>query len=89
MIGPALSSVVGKPSRGFFELALAEIALSAAEVLVVGDDAETDGRGGADAGCLTAVVRTGKFSAGALARAGLEPDLLLDSVADLPGRLGL
>lgn len=83
------AEVVGKPSRAFFELAIGELGLPAEAVLVVGDDAETDGRGGTGAGCLTAVVRTGKFSPEALGRAGFEPDLLLDSVADLPGRLGL
>jgi HAD superfamily hydrolase (TIGR01458 family) len=83
------AEVVGKPSRAFFDLALEELGLGPGAVLVVGDDAETDARGGAAAGCLTAVVRTGKFSEEALRRAGLEPDLLLDSIASLPERLGL
>lgn len=77
------AEIVGKPSPGFFQLALQFLGLPAGEVLVVGDDAETDGLGAAAAGCRTAVVRTGKFSERALARSGLAPDRILDSVADL------
>ena len=44
---------------------------------------EGDGVGASEAGCRTALVRTGKFTQQALARSGLEPDLILDSVSDL------
>jgi HAD superfamily hydrolase (TIGR01458 family) len=77
------AEVVGKPSARFFELCLAELALSAAAVLVVGDDASTDGLGGAAAGCRTALVRTGKYAVSGAAAGGFEPDLVVDSVADL------
>jgi HAD superfamily hydrolase (TIGR01458 family) len=79
----AQAEVVGKPSRSFFELALGTLGLAPGEVLVVGDDVEADGHGGALAGCRTALVRTGKFSQQALEAAGLSPDLVLDSVAAL------
>ena len=74
---------LGKPSPAFYALALAEMGLSPAEVLVVGDDVHNDGRGGAAAGCRTALVRTGKFDEEQLRGAGFRPDLLLDSIADL------
>ncbi len=77
------AEVVGKPSPGFFALALGALGLPPAEVLVVGDDVATDGRGGAAAGCRTAAVRTGKFREQDLERESFRPDLLLDSVADL------
>jgi len=77
----AVAEVMGKPSPRFFELALAELGLAPAEVLVVGDDAEADVAGGSRAGCRTALVRTGKGSAGG--PAGSAADLVLDSVADL------
>jgi HAD superfamily hydrolase (TIGR01458 family) len=76
-----VAEVVGKPSPRFFELALAELTLPADAVLVVGDDPSTDGVGGAAAGCRTALVRTGKYSASAAG--DLAPDLVVDSVADL------
>jgi HAD superfamily hydrolase (TIGR01458 family) len=77
------AEVIGKPSREFFELALAGLRLEAREVMMVGDDVTTDGRGAAAAGCRTALVRTGKFRDDQLAGESFEPDLILDSVADL------
>ena len=74
---------LGKPSKAFYALALAEMGLSPEEVLVVGDDVSNDGRGGALAGCRTALVRTGKFDEEQLRGAGFRPDLVLDSIADL------
>jgi HAD superfamily hydrolase (TIGR01458 family) len=82
------AEVLGKPSRGFFELALQMVGLPAERVVVVGDDVLTDAAGGASAGCRSAVVRTGKFDARALARSGFTPDLLLDSIADLTPHSG-
>jgi HAD superfamily hydrolase (TIGR01458 family) len=75
------AEVVGKPSSRFFDLALAELDLPAEAVLVVGDDAETDGAGGSAAGCRTALVRTGKDSA--VVPTGSVGDLVVDSVASL------
>ncbi len=81
------AEVLGKPSAGFFNQALAMIGRSAGQTLVVGDDVTTDVRGGAGAGCSTALVRTGKFDARALAAEKEKPDLVIDSIADLyPGR---
>lgn len=77
------AEVVGKPSRGFFELALGELGVPASEVAVVGDDPDSDAAGGHAAGCRTVLVRTGKFSEAGLARAGVRPDAVLDSMADL------
>jgi HAD superfamily hydrolase (TIGR01458 family) len=77
------ATVVGKPSPAFFELALADLGLPAHEVLVVGDDVAADARGGAAAGCRTALVRTGSFQGTEAELLGFAPDLVLDSVADL------
>jgi HAD superfamily hydrolase (TIGR01458 family) len=75
------AEVVGKPSPRFFELALADLGLPAAAVVVVGDDPETDGVGGAAAGCRTVLVGTGKFAPGQ--PTPMAPDLVVASVADL------
>ena len=77
------AEVVGKPSPAFFRLALRDMGLEAERVLVVGDDVENDARGGSAAGCRTALVKTGKFQGSPAELAGFEPDLVLDSVADL------
>jgi HAD superfamily hydrolase (TIGR01458 family) len=81
------AEVVGKPSPAFYELALEEVGLVASEALVIGDDPETDVEGGARVGCRTALVRTGKFT-GRVEDLPVRPDLVLDSIADLPEVLG-
>lgn len=77
------AEVVGKPSSAFFRLALQDLGLPPGEVLVVGDDVVSDGRGGASAGCRAALVLTGKFRGTREELAGFEPELVLGSVADL------
>jgi HAD superfamily hydrolase (TIGR01458 family) len=75
--------VLGKPSREFFEAALARLGLASADVLMIGDDIRTDIAGAQAAGLKAALVRTGKFRAADLG-AGIRPDVVLDSIADLP-----
>ena len=74
------ASVVGKPERDFFRLALEDLGLEAHEVAMVGDDAEADAIGARRAGLMGIQVRTGKWQGDAG-----EADLVLDSIADLPG----
>ena len=52
-------------------------------VLMVGDDIEADVRGAMAAGLPGAMVRTGKFRPADL-ESEPRPDLVMDSVADLP-----
>ena len=73
------ASVVGKPERDFFRLALEDLGLEAHEVAMVGDDAEADVIGAREAGLMGIQVRTGKWQGDAA-----EADLVLDSIADLP-----
>jgi HAD superfamily hydrolase (TIGR01458 family) len=77
------AEVLGKPSPAFFRLALQDLGVEAGRVLVVGDDVAADGRGGAAAGCRTALVRTGKFDGSATQLAGFAPDLVVRSVAEI------
>jgi HAD superfamily hydrolase (TIGR01458 family) len=79
------ASVVGKPERDFFRLALEDIGLAAHEVAMVGDDAEADVAGAKGAGLLGIQVRTGKWRA-ATDTGGA--DLVVDSIADLPNVFG-
>jgi HAD superfamily hydrolase (TIGR01458 family) len=81
----------GKPSADFFEIALADLGRTAHEVLVVGDDPETDLAGARTVGAQCVLVRTGKF-AGRAGPVGEEGPAALaaaviDSIADLPGLL--
>jgi HAD superfamily hydrolase (TIGR01458 family) len=77
------ATVVGKPSRDFYELALAELGCAAKEVLMIGDNVENDLVGAARAGCRTCLVRGTAFREEALAAAAVKPDLIVDSVGDL------
>lgn len=77
------AELVGKPARAFFALALADLGVRGEETLVVGDDLEADCAGGADAGCRTALVLTGKTRREEAGRIRPGPDLVLGSVADL------
>jgi HAD superfamily hydrolase (TIGR01458 family) len=77
------AEVVGKPAAAFFRLALEELGCPARDVLVVGDDAQTDGAGGAAAGCRTALVGTGRSAAALGHDSGFQPDWRLASIADL------
>lgn len=79
--------VIGKPTPEFFHLAADSLAVERGEVLLVGDDVEADVGGAQAAGLRAALVRTGKFRDDVLRASGVRPDLILDSVADLPGWL--
>lgn len=75
--------VLGKPDAGFYETACDDLGLEPADVVMVGDDIRSDVGGAQDAGLRGVLVRTGKFSATDL-DGDVEPDAVLDSVADLP-----
>jgi HAD superfamily hydrolase (TIGR01458 family) len=76
--------VLGKPAGEFFILALATVGAEPGAAVMVGDDLTTDIVGASGAGLRTVLVRTGKFSASALAATPAEPDRVVDSIADLP-----
>ena len=79
------ATVVGKPEKSFFQLALEDLELRSHEVAMVGDDAEADVAGAQAAGLKGVQVKTGKYGP---ETEGV-PDLLLDSIAKLPEALGV
>jgi HAD superfamily hydrolase (TIGR01458 family) len=82
------AEVVGKPSRAYFEAALAALEARAEDAIMVGDDVESDVAAAKRVGMRGVLVRTGKFSEQALAGADVEPDAVLDSIAELPAWIG-
>jgi HAD superfamily hydrolase (TIGR01458 family) len=78
------ATVVGKPSALFFRQGLRALGLPAADVAMVGDDARTDLAPARRLGMTTILVRTGKPVGATEERVA---DLVLDSVAGLPGAL--
>jgi HAD superfamily hydrolase (TIGR01458 family) len=74
--------VIGKPSLDFFRLAVNDLGVAPAEVAMIGDDIEVDVGGAQRAGLKGILVRTGKFQEADL-QSGIEPDGVIDSIADL------
>jgi HAD superfamily hydrolase (TIGR01458 family) len=81
------ATVLGKPSPAYFGAALEALDADPEQAWIVGDDLESDVAGGQQAGLRTVLVRTGKFRADELARSGVAPDAVLDSLAELPAFL--
>lgn len=81
------ATVVGKPSAGMFDAALSELDTAPGRSVMVGDDLDSDVRGAQAHGLTGVQVRTGKFRPEQLDDGGIAPDVLLDSVADLPSWL--
>jgi len=79
------ATLVGKPSRPFFEAAVLALGCAPGDVVAVGDDVTTDVVGARGIGCRGVLVRTGKYRAGDEAASDARPDAVVDSVADLPG----
>ena len=75
--------VLGKPSAPARRTALNRLGLPPEDCFVVGDRLDTDIAFGERAGMTTALVRTGVTDDDALAAAGVEPDYVLDSLADV------
>jgi HAD superfamily hydrolase (TIGR01458 family) len=80
--------VVGKPARGFFDGVLAGLGVSTAAAAMVGDDIESDIGGALRAGVKAILVRTGKYREDAVNESGIEPTVVVDSIADVPELLG-
>jgi len=80
---------LGKPSRLLFENLARDVCCSLDEAVMVGDDAEFDASGSVSIGMSGVLVKTGKYREGDERRFTPAPTATLDSVADLPGWLGL
>jgi HAD superfamily hydrolase (TIGR01458 family) len=81
--------VLGKPAPASFRAGLDALSLPAERVAMVGDDVENDVLAAQAVGVTGVLVRTGKFREDQLARASGTPDLVVDSVCDVPALLGL
>jgi HAD superfamily hydrolase (TIGR01458 family) len=79
--------VVGKPAPAFFRDVLGAAGVTAAAAAMVGDDVETDVGGAMHAGLAGILVRTGKYRAEAVRASGIEPTVMVDSIAEVPGLL--
>lgn len=77
--------VCGKPTKAFFDSALELVGTPRERTAMVGDDIVNDVLGAQDAGLTGVLVRTGKFREEDLERTDGSPDLVVGSIADVPG----
>lgn len=82
------ATIMGKPSRAFFDIALHDMRLAAHEAAIVGDDIDSDIGGGQEAGLKGILVTTGKYREEYTQQSAIKPDIMLHTVADLPRSLG-
>jgi HAD superfamily hydrolase (TIGR01450 family) len=80
---------VGKPAPAGFDVAAARLGVDPEEMLMVGDDLKNDVLAAQVVGMTGVLVRTGKFRQDNLDRwaadeFAMQPDHVIDSVADLP-----
>ena len=75
---------VGKPSPIMMRAARKQLGLSSSETIMVGDTMETDILGGVGLGYRTILVMSGGTSREDLGNFAYSPDLILNSVADIP-----
>lgn len=73
--------IVGKPSKEFYHLACESMDVDPDEVVMIGDDVESDVLGAQQAGLKAILVRTGKYAENDLER-GITPDDIIGSIAE-------
>ncbi|MBP6603012.1 MAG: HAD family hydrolase [Verrucomicrobiales bacterium] len=78
---------VGKPSPVMMRAARKELGLTSAETVMVGDTMETDILGGVGLGYRTILVLSGGTSRDEVQDFAYAPDLIVNSVADIPETL--
>ncbi|WIV68088.1 HAD-IIA family hydrolase [Natrialbaceae archaeon AArc-T1-2] len=76
-------AILGKPSSIAADAALERLGADPTDTIVVGDRLDTDVALGERAGMTTAVVLTGLTTRADLERSSIEPDHVLESLADL------
>jgi len=77
------ATVIGKPSKTFFDAALKDMHLQPDQVAMIGDDIITDIGGANDAGMKSILVRTGKYRKDTLNNSGIKPSYIIESFAHL------
>lgn len=77
------ATILGKPEAAFFEIALADLGLARDDVVMIGDDIESDVGGAQRAGIRGILVKTGKYNEDAVKRSSVEPYAVISSIAEL------
>ena len=75
------AEITGKPAPAFFNAALSELGLSAADTVLIGDDLSDDIGGAQAVGIPGILVRTGKFRPGDDTNPDIRPAAVFDNFA--------
>lgn len=75
--------IIGKPRRGMFEAALAQLGAEPKETLMIGDRIGTDIEGARRLGIKTALVMTGVEDEASLAESAIKPDFVFEGLPEL------
>ncbi len=84
MTGRKLELLAGKPSRLTMDVAIGELALPPARIMMIGDRLETDILMGQQAGMITALTLTGVATRTDVAMMATPPDYVINNLGDLP-----
>ncbi|MFD2117556.1 HAD-IIA family hydrolase [Paenibacillus yanchengensis] len=79
--------LLGKPSYQIYKEALTQMGITSSHTLTVGDDINTDIRGGKEAGIKTVLVRSGKYRHGDELQ--VTPDIVVDNLLNLLNLINL
>lgn len=86
------ATIIGKPAPAFFDAALADLGIAAADAIMIGDDVRDDVYGAQALGIAGVLVRTGKYRPGDETQGPGQPALVVDdfsaAVAAILGNTG-
>ncbi len=78
------ATVIGKPSKTFFEMALKDLGVPAKRAAMIGDDIDNDIAGAQAAGIAkTILVKTGKYREELVKKSKVRPDFVIDTLKTL------
>ncbi|MGH8016014.1 MAG: HAD-IA family hydrolase, partial [Candidatus Zixiibacteriota bacterium] len=75
------ATVIGKPSKTFFELALRDLGVKASKAAMIGDDLDNDIAGAQAAGLKAILVKTGKYREELVRKSKVKADFVIDSIS--------
>lgn len=76
-------TIIGKPERTIFELALAKMGSDQEDTAIIGDRLDTDVLGGYNAGLTTILVLSGATTRQDVDSAPIKPDLVFENISHL------
>jgi HAD superfamily hydrolase (TIGR01458 family) len=77
------ATLMGKPSKSFFELALQDMGIPRSDVIMIGDDIHTDIAGAHMSGIGGILVKTGKYRKDEVQNATIKPAQTIESIAHI------